>query len=428
VFSTLEVVVVEEFDSELARRKRAVELVDGGLSKAKTARRLGRSRRWVVKWIGRWHREGDDGLLERSRAPHSQPTKTPPRVIDKVLDTRAGLEKIPEVNIGALSVLAAMERDGFVPLPSIATIERILSRNGVTRPVGTTGRSGVKLPLPQVSTPGVWQQTDWVQDRYLEGGIRFNSLQVADVGSHGIVSGQFLDRTLVTAVTFLIEQAWPVLSIPQAMGTDNAFTHTTHRHNPFTSWTRACLWFGTEVIIGPPGSHGWNNHIEAVNSLWQRRTIRAQRFASLKELRAGSERACWWFNHRRPILDPGTCGTRYPAEYITAHTDQLRWPPDITVADHLDADGSLTIPLTAGRVTFIRHVTEQHTINVAGAAWDVPAVVPAGGLVVATIETHEHTLTIGHRGEPVATYPYPIKHPVADPCYPPAEHSLLHHV
>jgi transposase-like protein len=386
-----------EFFSELARRKHAVESVESGMAVSRVASQVGRSREWVHKWLRCHAADGEVGLVDRSRIPKSQPTKTSQRVVDEVLEVRAKLEKNPVANIGALSILATMERERFSPLPSIATIERILSRAGVTHPVDAEGRSGVKLPLPQVTTPGVWQQADWVQDRYLEGGIRFNSLQIADVGSHGVTAGQFLDRKLVTAVTFLIERVWPTLSIPQAISTDNAFVHTTHRHNPFTAWARACLWFGTEVIVGPPGAHGWNNHIEAVNHLWQRRTIWAQRFANLDELRAGSERACWWFNHHRPVLDPDSCGTRYPVEYITAHRDTLRWPPEMTVADHLDRHAALTIPLSAGRVTFIRHVTEHHTISLAGALWEVPPVVPKGGLVVATCPESGFLLRIGDR-------------------------------
>lgn len=420
--------MVEEFDSEVARRQRAIELVDGGVSKAEAARRVGRSRRWVVKWVGRWRSEGEIGLHDHSRVPHSQPTSTTPRVMDKVLEIREALEEDPAANIGGLSVLAAMERQGFAPVPSVATIERILSEAGVTHQARTKGRSGTKLPLPTVTAPGIWQQADWIQDRYLQGGIRYQSLQVGDVGSHGITAGQYLNRKVITAVTFLIERAWPVLSIPLAMGVDNAFVKTTHRHNPFTAWVRTCLFDGVEVIITPPGAHGWNNHIEAVNHLWQLRTIRAQHFPSLDELRDASERACWWFNHHRPILDPATCGTRYPAEYITAHTDTLRWPPEITIADHLNSKGLLIIPLSAGRVTYLRHVTQDHTIKIANATWTVPPSIPKGGLVTATIATDDQTLIIRHQGDPVATFPYPITYPISDPYYPPADQSLLHRV
>lgn len=418
---------MEEFVSEFARRRRAVELVESGMSVSKTAERLGRSREWVHKWLRRRRAEGLEGLEDRPRTPHHQPTKTPQRVVDAVLEIRGELEENPVANIGALSILATLERRRFAPLPSIATIERILTREGVTHPTEVSEPGG-SLPLPQVTTPGQWQQADWVQDRYLEGGIRFNSLQIADVGSAGITSGQFLDRRLLTAVTFLVETAWRQLSIPQAISTDNAFTHTTHRHNPFTIWARACLFFGVEVIVGPPGGHGWNNHIEAVNNLWQKRTIRARRFATLDELRTGSDEAVWWFNQQRPILDPRRCGTRYPAEYIAAHRHHLIWPPEITIADHLNKHGVLHIPLTAGRVTFIRYLSEHHTVNVAGGSWDVPTTVPKGGLVTAMITTADQRLEIRHRGEPVIAYPYPINHPVTDPHHPPSTHSLLDHV
>lgn len=159
-----------------------------------------------------------------------------------------------------------MEREGFASIPSVATIERILHTAGVTRPVNKRRRTGVPLPLPIVTTPGVWQQADWVQDRYLEGGIKFHSLQISDVGSHGVTAGQYLNRRLLAAVTFLIQRAWPTLSIPCVMGIDNAFSSTTHPNNPFTIWVLVCLSFGVEVIIAPPGGLGWNNHVEAVNN------------------------------------------------------------------------------------------------------------------------------------------------------------------
>ena len=418
-----------EFATELERRVYAIGLVlNDGIHKAEAARRVGRSREWIYKWLGRFAEEGPAGLSDRSRAPLGRPAATSDVTVAAVLEVRDELERSPVASVGGLSILAAMERRGHVRLPSVATIERILSRASATRPAVKRRRSGKRLPLPHVTLPGIWQQADWIQDRYLAGGIRFNSLQVADVGSHGITSGQFLDRRLLTAVTFLVETAWPQLSIPQAISTDNAFVHTTHRLNPFTTWVKACLFFGVEVIIGPPGSHGWTNHIEYVNNLWQDRTIRARHFESLDQLRAGSDKACWWFNNQRPMLDPDSCGTRYSARYIDQHRDTLRWPPDIAVGDHLDRTGALQIPLTAGRVTFIRYLTEQRTITLAGATWQVPPAVPKGGLVTATIETAQQQLTISHRGQPAIVYPYRINQPIADPYHPPADRSLLHHV
>ena len=416
------------FESEVERRREAMRLVDDGVPVAEVARRVGRSRWWVYEWRNRHRADGDDGLVDRSRAPKTQPTKTPPDVIAKVLEIRRRLDRNPVANIGALTILAELEHERFTPVPSLRTIERILNAAGVTRSKTRLERSGVKLPLPVVTTPGVWQQADWVQDRWLEGGIRFNSLQISDVGSHGIAAGQYLNRSMINAVTLLLETAWPTLSIPLAMGIDNAFSSTTHPNNPFTTWIRACLYFGVEALISPPGVVGWTNHAEAVNNQWQRKTIWVQHFDSLDALRAGSNRAVDWLNTRRPVLDPAVCGTRYPADYIANHANTLRWPPPITITDHLDSKGNLHIPLATGRVTFLRHVTEHRTIRIAHVDWPTGDTIPTGGLVTATITTADQRLEIRHKGEPAKRYDYPINHPIVDPYHQPADHSLLHHV
>ena len=159
-----EVLVVTEpgFNSEVERRRRAVELVNDGVSKAEAGRRLERSRQWVDKWVTRFGSNGDDDLNDRPRTPRYQPTKTPPDVAAKVLEVRDRLDADPVASVGALTILAEMERERFTPIPSTATIERILHAAGVTRPRTKRQRTGVKLPLPVVTTPGIWQQADWV--------------------------------------------------------------------------------------------------------------------------------------------------------------------------------------------------------------------------------------------------------------------------
>lgn len=351
------------FESEVDRRREAIRLViDDGVGKADAGRQVGRTRQWVSKWLRRFREHGDDGLVDRSRAPKTRPTKTPRDVAAKILEIRESLADDPVANVGALTILSELERARFTPIPSLRTIDRILHTAGVTRKTTKRQRTGNKLPLPVVTTPGIWQQADWVQDRWLEGGIKFNSLQIADVGSHGVASGQYLNRTLLNAVMLLVETAWPALSIPLAMGIDNAFSSTTHPNNPFTIWVLACLYFGVEVIVSPPGVVGWTSHVEAVNNEWQRKTIWVQHFDSLNALRAGSNRAIEWLNTRRAVLDLDLCGTRHPADYITANQHLLRWPPTFTIDDHLDHKGNLHLPLAAGRITFIppRHRTPHH--------------------------------------------------------------------
>src|SRR5690606_21657248 len=149
--------------------REAVRLVGSGTKKSEVARRLGRSREWVHKWVNRFVAEGEAGLGDRSRAPRSS-SRIDDATVAAVLDVRAELEADPVASICGESILATMERRGFAPLPSVASSERNLDQAGVTRPYQRHQRSGNKRPSPQVPSAGIWQQVDWIQDRWLEGG------------------------------------------------------------------------------------------------------------------------------------------------------------------------------------------------------------------------------------------------------------------
>jgi hypothetical protein len=347
-------------------------------------------------------------------------------MVGLVLEYRDRLKADPVASVGGLSIVAAMERDNIDPIPGLRTIERILTQAGVTRQSRQPSSGSQRLPLPMVgSAPGVWQQSDWIHDRYLRGGAIFNSLTISDVGSKAICAGQYVRRTVLNAVTLLVEVAWPIMSIPQAMSVDNAFARTTHPNNPWTLWTRTCLFFGVEVVVSPPGELGWTNHVEGDNNLWQSRTINRHFCPDINAVRDISDTACDWFNTKRPILDPNLCGTRYPAEHIANHREALRWPPDTIIADHLDTKGKLHIPLAAGRVTFLRRV-DRETVTIARTRWPTPGL-PDGALVIASITTSDKTLTLRHRGEDLARLPYPINKPIVEPFHPPQPTSIYHH-
>lgn len=413
------------FGSEVERRREALRLVtEVGMGVGDAAAAVGRSRRWLSKWKQR--ADAGESLESRSTTPRTQPTKTPTAMVDLVLEYRDRLEADPVASVGGLSIVAAMERDDLAAIPAVRTVERILTGAGRTHQRRHPSSRSARLPLPLVgSTPGVWQQSDWIHDRYLVGGTIFNSLTISDVGSKAISAGQYVHRTVLNAVTLLIEHAWPTMSIPQAMSVDNAFAGTTHPNNPWTLWTRACLFFGVEVVVSPPGELGWTNHVEADNNLWQSRTINRHFCSDLTAVRDLSQQACDWFNTKRPILDPLVCGTRYPAEHIDNHRDLLRWPPAMVIADHLDAKGKLNIPLSSGRITFLRRV-EDETVTIAHTRWPTPGL-GDGALVVASITTADRAITLRHHGEELARMTYPIDKPVTEPIYQPQPLSIYQH-
>jgi hypothetical protein len=395
------------------------------------ARELGRSREWVRIWLARFEAEGDAGLADRSTRPHTSPNRLGVETIDEILRVRGLLETDRFANSGPKAIEAEIERRAVLGrVPSVSSIKRVLSEADLSRPYRKRRRSpGSVLGLPKVTVPGVWQQTDWVQDRQLTGGIRFSSLQISDLGSHMMSSAQHLRRILLAAVRQLTEQAWPHMSIPQAMGTDNAFSKTSHPNNPWTIWIRVLLMFGVEAIISPPNSLGFNNHIEAVNWLWQDRTINRYYYTNLDELAADTIGFVEWANTRRAILDLKECGTRYPTEYVASASSRLRWPPSgFSIDDYLDATNTPHLPLTRGRVTFLRYVDTHHTISIANTPWSVPASLPTGILVVAAINTATGHLEIRHQGELITRHDYPTPPTSIDPYHPATNQGLLDHL
>lgn len=417
---------MDGFESEEARRREAIRLVtEEGMTVMAAAGAVDRSRRWLSKWIARVN--AGEGLSDRSRASSTSFESSAEAFVELVLEYRRRLEADPVASIGGLSILAAMERDGLTGLPSVRSIERILTRFGMTHQrTKKTSRSTVPvLPLPRVGrTPGVWHQSDWIQDRYLQGGIRYNSIQLVDIGSGAGVARQYQHRSMPNVAEFLLEHGWPQLSIPHAISVDNAFSKTSHPHNSWTLFIRLCLFFGAEPVISPPRELGWTNGAENFNNLFQDRTITKRHYPTLELLAADTDLFNHWANHHRPLHPPSATGTRYPAVLIDNTRDTLRWPPPLFITDHQDSKGRLRIPLAAGRITFLRRVHQQ-SITIAQHRWRID--LPDHSLVIASITTGDATLTLRHQAETLATHTYPIPKPVTDPYYPPQTHSIYHH-
>jgi hypothetical protein len=241
-----------------------------------------------------------------------------------------------------------------------------------------------------------------------------------------VSSDQYYHRTVYNAVCQLIGQAWPTMSIPYATGTDNAFARSSHRDNPWTLWVKTQLMFGVEAIISPPNTLGFTNHVENINGLWQDRTINRWHYDTVDELRADTRLFLDWANNERAILDEAIFGTQYPTQHIANITNQLRWLPDgFDLDDYIGPAGANTLPIARGRITFLRHTDEHHTITIVQSHWRVPESLPQGALVVAGIDTSTGQLTIRHQGNIVARHRYPMKPATLDPIYPTAETGLL---
>jgi transposase InsO family protein len=124
----------------------------------------GVSRAVFYKYVERVRREGLDGLVERSRRPHTSPQQTPVEVEDLVVRLRKELDD-EGLDHGATSIQWRLGRRGeLAQVPSVATIHRILVRRGLIVPAPNKRPKTTYRRFEAPAPNEMWQidHTDWV--------------------------------------------------------------------------------------------------------------------------------------------------------------------------------------------------------------------------------------------------------------------------
>ncbi|MBM4460716.1 MAG: helix-turn-helix domain-containing protein [Chloroflexi bacterium] len=120
-------------------RMSAIHLLRAEQTVSEVAQQLGHSERWVRKWWQRYQTAAWAGLADQSRAPHRRPRQLSAVVRQQIILARSTLEAQAATGtdlkyIGAPAVRTRLKAQGCQPLPSIASIERVLLAAGMTRP------------------------------------------------------------------------------------------------------------------------------------------------------------------------------------------------------------------------------------------------------------------------------------------------------
>jgi len=103
--------------------------LNGSFSMVDLAIRFGISRKTLYKWKNRFFDKGIAGLSDRSRLPKSCPHKTPIEIVVSILQIR---KRRP--SFGAKKILPDLAKHWPTSeLPSLATINSILSKNGLVK-------------------------------------------------------------------------------------------------------------------------------------------------------------------------------------------------------------------------------------------------------------------------------------------------------
>jgi len=98
-------------------------VVEGGLSKAATARRFNTTAKTVAKWVDRFRRDGIEGLRDCSSRPRSSPSQTPQAACAAIeawrRQRRTGKQIAAELGISPATVSRVLRRLGLNKLAAL---------------------------------------------------------------------------------------------------------------------------------------------------------------------------------------------------------------------------------------------------------------------------------------------------------------------
>ena|SRR5680860_47435 len=281
----------EDLRREAVRRRLAGESPEG------IAVSLGRSRRWVAKWVAR-HEPGDEAWAQ-GRKPGRVVNRTDPEREAQVIAVRRRLAENPWAQIGADAIAWELEKLGVEPPPR-RTIERILKRAGLVRDRRRERpkSKGLPYPAPAASEVGDLHQADLVGPRHLDGGMPFVALNCVDVVPHAAAIGIAADQREETITGALIG-LWERLGVPRRLQLDNG--------KPFLLGSaslgeivKVALHQGTTPVFIPQGEPWRNGVCEQFNDTFDKRFFRSERFSDREALaeRAGEFERFHNANHR----------------------------------------------------------------------------------------------------------------------------------
>ena len=400
-------------DPETELRREAVRRRLQGERPCQIAHALGRSRGWVYKWWIRFCRCPQHDLTSRSRAPLTVPRKTPTGVERAVLRIRRAFEaaKTPATRYGLIghrAIRAEMQRLGLEPLPSSATIQRILRAQGLTRRAADEGEA-VYYPCLPADRMNAIQATDIIT-RHIYGGQVVQNFHTFDLYSHAVHLTQATDKRSTTACRHLID-TWADLGVPRLAQFDNedCFRGGHSHARVLGAVVRLCLYVGVEPVFIPYYEAKRNHWVEGFHALWVEAFWSKYQFRDVAHVRRQVPWFLRWYHER---YRPPSLAGKTPAQMREGGRPR-RLTPEL---QRLIPE---PVPVTAGFVHFVRRVETDGSIVVLNEGWRVGRRW-AGRYVWARIETQAQRMTIWHRKDADAAWRQikEVRFPIAEAIHP----------
>lgn len=393
----------KENRDEIACRRLAIRLTLKGKRPCEILTQLPRARQWLHKWQGRFEHFGWAGLESQSRQPHHSPQAYASSARPVVLQVRRRLARNCVGLVGARAVRQEILRARLLrPVPAVATIKRWVKAAGLSRQAPPVPEK-VYYPEPCLDQDRVLHAMDWIA-RYLEGGAKVFVFHTVDAQTRALWQTLRPDKTVASVLGHVLA-VWQRLGLPDFLQLDNdaAFNGGGKTPRRFGVFVRLALYLGIELIFTPPAEPKRNGMVEGLNGLWALSFWDRNHFGSLAAVVRKSPQFTAWYADR--YCPPALAGLT-PAQAHRRVKRQRLTPAQVRTLPQ-------PLPITAGRLHFLRRVSAEGEVSVLGERWKVSKRM-AHEYVWATVLTHVHRLEIYHRcsqrgkARLIKTYEYAI--------------------
>jgi transposase InsO family protein len=257
-------------------------------------RRFGISSKTGYKWLARAATGDADALADRSRRPHTAPTRTAADMEARVLDLR---DQHP--CWGGRKLRARLLALAVADVPSASTITAILRRHGRLDPDASAVRRDVTR-FEQPAPNALWQ-LDFLGDQPLGQG-RVHPLCVVDDHARYAVGLFACANERIGTVQPLLEHCFRVYGLPEAILADNAPPWGVPQ-GPAGALTRLGAWLArldVQVWHGRPYHPQTQGKVERFHQTVTTEVLRPGGFADLAHCQTALDAWRPVYNHERP--------------------------------------------------------------------------------------------------------------------------------
>jgi hypothetical protein len=195
---------------------------------------------------------------------------------------------------GATAIQTALQAEMRSPAPSIATINRALSRQGLQDAARHVRRAappkGWYLPTVAAGEAEL-DSFDLVEELKIANGPLIWVLNATSLHG-GLVDSWPLEQATARRVLERLLERWRCEGLPTYAQFDNGtqFQGAHQFANAVGRVSRLCLVLGIIPVFAPPREPGFQNAIEGFNGLWQAKVWQRSKFETIAQVKATSAR------------------------------------------------------------------------------------------------------------------------------------------